>query len=588
MFEVEKRKLEEEILAFCESQGLPAPETISWNQIPFSGEWGLSTSFFQIAADEARSGKKVVVPKRAAELAEAAAQHLGTPAGFARVEAVKGYLNLYFSAPEFATRVVGSALKQAADFGRGQDTGQQIMVEFSQPNTHKAFHVGHLRNMIFGDALANILEFAGNRVIRANYIGDIGLHVMKWIWNYLNNHKDEKPPRGNQTGWVGKLYTEAVRLIDQNPDLEAEVQDLFARWERGDHTIKATWEETRGWSLESFNQVYNTLGIRFDRIYYESEFENSGKEIVEELITRGIAVDERPTGPVFVRVDDLLGLRKEKYRVLVILRSDSTSLYSTKDLALALRKFDDYNLDLSLYIVDIRQSLHFEQVFKTLEIGGYKQAQNCMHIAYQIVNLPGNVTMSSREGTMVLLERLINEAVERAMEIVRGNRPLLSQEAKEAIARIVGLGAIKFPMLARDNYKTLAFDWKSALDFNGYSSPYIQYACVRATSILKQAPDWRTYSADYKYRLAPIEIELINLISQLPEIIQRSASEFKTLPLADLAYDVAKAFNEFYNSCPVLKAPKQVRKSRLHLVAASRQVIWNCLDVLGIEVPESM
>jgi len=363
------------------------------------------------------------------------------------------------------------------------------MVEYSNPNTHKAFHVGHLRSAILGESLARILDFAGYDVVRANYIGDMGLHVIKWLWNYMHNHMGEKPPE-NTTSWMGDLYSEAVQRLESDPELEVEVRDLYSRWDQRDPEVVALWEETRQWSMDHFKEMYAILDIHFDRWYSNSEMEQPGKKVVQQLIEKGIAEDERSEdGPVIVRIDEKLGLEVEKYRVLVVLRSDGTALYATEDLALAIQKFEDYQLESSIYIVDVRQSLHFQQVFKTLEIAGYPWANRSQHLPYEVVNLPGNVVMASRDGTIVLLELLIEEAVQRAMQTVEEKNPSLSEEEKGAVAEAVGLGALKYPMLARDNAKIVTFDWQSALDFNGQAAPYIQYAHVRANSILRRLDD---------------------------------------------------------------------------------------------------
>ena len=338
MFKQETQNIETLIRRICQAQGVEISSGIKWQQIPFSGEWGISTSFFQIAADEARAKKaKINVPARASELAEIVAREIGDPEGFARVEAVKGYVNLYFSAPEYSTRVIESVLELGSEYGRGEDKGLRYMVEFSQPNTHKAFHVGHLRNLILGDALARILDFAGIEVVRANYIGDFGKDVIKWIWNYRARHADEKAPESDVTRWMGDLYAEATKELEASENGEEEIRELFDRWEAGDEEIHAQWEETRQWSLDGFAEIYEMMGVDFDRIYYESEVEKPGKEMVASLIEKGIAVDERDEGgPVIVKVDEQLGLDEEKYRVLVLLRSDSSSLYGAWDLALTL------------------------------------------------------------------------------------------------------------------------------------------------------------------------------------------------------------------------------------------------------------
>ncbi len=592
MFEAEQLQVEQKILAYCQEHSLPEP-TLTWGWIPFNGQWGIATSFFQLAAQEAKaSGVKVNVGARANELAAEVAAYLGVPKGFERVEAVKGYLNLYFSTADYARQVMTAVLEQGEDFGRGDAQNEQVMVEFSQPNTHKAFHVGHLRSAILGDTLCRLLSFAGFDVIRANFPGDIGLHVIKWLWNYMNFHAGEKPVT-DITRWMGDMYAEANRRLEANPELETEVRALYGRWDRRDPEVVKLWEETRQWSLTGFEELYEQLDIKFDRYYFPSMVEHPGKEMVDELIAKKIAQDERPDGPVIVKIDEKLGLTQEKYRVLVVLRSDNTALYATEDLALAKLKFSDYpKLSRSYYVVDVRQSLHFLQVFKTLELAGYDWAERCQHVPYELVTLPGNVVMASREGTVVLLENLIREATDRALQVVEEKNPDLEPAEKQAVAKAVGIGAIKYPMLARENARLVTFDWQAALDFNGQAAPYIQYAHVRANSILRKAgvktgTGLPTVS-EMNYPLASSEVQLIDLISRFPKEVQRAASELKPLHIANMAYELARAFSDFYNECPVLIAEEPVRSGRLRLVAVARQVLANSLSLLGITAPESM
>ncbi len=592
MFQQEQQNIEAKLKAFCAENDIPLAE-IKWGTIPFNGEWGISTSFFQLAANEARAGKRkgVPVPQRAVEMAEQAKASIGSVPGIGHIEAVKGYLNLYFSTAEYASRVVNTVINEGPRFGAGTPKGERVMLEFSQPNTHKAFHVGHLRSAILGDALSRIEEFAGFEVVRANYPGDMGLHVIKWLWNYLKNH-NEQEPEADITQWMGKVYADASHRIEENPELEAEVRAVYGLWDKRDPEVVALWEKTRQWSLEGFNQMYAALDIRFDKYYFNSEEEQPGKELVEELIKRGIATDERATGgAVIVKIDELLGLTKEQYRTTVILRSDGTALYATEDLALVLHKFRDYpDLARSIYIVDVRQSLHFTQVFKILEIAGYEQAKKCVHVSYELVTLPGNVVISSREGTVVLLEDLIREATSRAYSVVKEKNPNLSEGEMQAVAKAVGLGALKYPILARDNTKIVTFDWQSALDFNGQAAPYIQYAHVRCNSILRKAGvDSASLPAStFGYALEPAEVQLIELISRFPSEVQRAAAEYKPLVITSLAYESAKAFNDFYNTCPVIQAEPSIRDARLRLVAAARQTLANSLALLGITAPEVM
>ncbi len=587
MFEAEQHDVEEQLKRYAIAQGLVAP-VFSWTWIPFSGQWGIATSFFQLAAQESRQGKKVVVPQRAQELAAGATVVLGQPAGFERVEAVKGYLNLYFSTAEYAQRVLDTVLSEGSSFGKGFPKGEKVMVEFSQPNTHKAFHVGHLRSAILGDALCRILDFAGYDVVRTNYPGDIGLHVIKWLWNYMHYHAGEKPQK-DITRWMGDMYAEANRRLEEHPEAETEVRALYARWDQRDPDVVALWQETRQWSLDGFNEIYDQLNIHFDRYYFNSMVEHPGKVVVSELVSKGIAEDTRPDGPVIVKIDEKLGLTQEKYRVLVVLRSDNTALYATEDLALAKMKFTDYpDLVRSYYVVDVRQSLHFQQIFKTLEIAGYPWATRCVHVPYELVNLPGNVVMASREGTVVLLEDLMREATARAMQVVEQKNPDLDPAQKLAVSRAVGMGAIKYPMLGRENAKVVTFDWESALDFNGQAAPYIQYAHVRANSILRKAGGVVPPSQPVTFPLSPSEIQLVDLISRFPKEVQRVAVELKPLTICNMAYEMARAFTNFYSECPVLSAEEPVRSSRLRMVAAARQAIANMLGLLGITAPEAM
>jgi arginyl-tRNA synthetase len=390
---------------------------------------------------------------------------------------------------------------------------------------------------------------------------------------------------------MGEVYAEAAHRIEADPDLETELRTLYARWDQRDPEIVALWERTREWSLEGFRQMYAALDVRFDVYYFNSQEEKPGKEVVEELVRRGIATDDRPQGgAVIVKIDEVLGLDKEQYRTAVVLRSDGTALYATEDLALTLHKFRDYpDLAKSVYVVDVRQSLHFTQVFKILEIAGHTQAQKCSHVSYELVTLPGNVVVSSREGTVVLLEDLLREATTRARAEARKKNPALSEAQLESVAKAVGLGALKYPILARENTKMVTFDWQTALDFNGQAAPYIQYAHVRCNSILRKAGGMPEVGrSTFDYELNSAEIQLIDMISRFPGEVQRAAAEYKPLAIASIAYDIAKAFAGFYDACPVVQAEPQVREARLRLVVAVKYVLANALSLLGITAPEVM
>ncbi len=583
MFKEVKNDIGQKIDEFCLQNELPTGK-VEFRNIPFSGEWGIAAPLFPLAA--ADPNKTGPVPQHAQFLAEKIKDILGVPEGFTRSEAVRGYLNLYFDTGLYAASVVEQINQQGQKFGNTDPTNQLVMVEYSNPNTHKPLHVGHLRNVILGGSVCNVLEASGKKVIRANYIGDIGLHVIKWMCNYEMYHQGEEPGE-DKMRWMADLYSEADRRFHEQEGFEEIVRAYFTRWDEGDEHIHDLWLQTRQWSMDGFAQVYELLGEHFDRIYFESDVEDSGKVLVDQLIEDGLATDGRPENPVFVDLDAILGT-KEEYRVAVVLRSDSTSLYATKELPLAIMKFEEYGLDQSIYVIDVRQSLHMKQMKKVLELMGYEWANDMHHLAYEIVNLPGNVIMSSRDGTVVLLDGLVREATQRALTVVREKNPELDEAIMEDVALKVAIGAIKYPMISRENTKIVTFDWDTALDFNGQSAPYIQYAIVRANSILRRAGHLTTIAAEFGYGLEPSEINLIELLSKLPDEITKAAKEFKPSSLAAYAYELAKAFNDFYNQCQVLKAEDQLRASRLALVQATKVCLEKTLNLLGIQAPQVM
>jgi arginyl-tRNA synthetase len=583
MFEDIKNQISQIIDNFCLQNGLPIGK-VEFRSIPFSGEWGMAAPLFSLAA--ADPNKTGPVPQHAQFLAEKIRDVVGLPEGFTRSEAVRGYLNFYFDTGLYAANVVEQINKQGHQYGNASPADQTVMVEYSNPNTHKPLHVGHLRNVILGGSVCNILEASGKKVIRANYIGDIGLHVIKWMCNYEMYHAGEEPG-ADKMRWMADLYSEADRRFHEQEGFEETVRAYFARWDTGDEQIHDLWLQTRQWSMDGFAQIYQLLGEHFDRIYFESDVEDSGKVLVDQLIKDGLATDGRPENPVIVDLDTILGT-KEEYRVAVVLRSDGTSLYATKELPLAIMKFEEYALDESIYVIDVRQSLHMKQMQKILELMGYEWARHMHHLAYEIVNLPGNVIMSSRDGTVVLLDDLVSEATQRALAVVREKNPELDGVMMQDVAQKVALGAIKYPMISRENTKIVTFDWDSALDFNGQSAPYIQYAIVRANSILRKARELHDVSAKFGYALEPSEVNLIELLSKLPDEISKSAKEFKPSSLASYAYELAKAFNDFYNQCQVLKVDGDLRDSRLALVKAARICLEKTLNLLGIQAPQVM
>jgi len=307
------------------------------------------------------------------------------------------------------------------------------------------------------------------------------------------------------------------------------------------------------------------------------------------LIQRNIAEDERPQGgAVIVKIDEKLGLTKEKYRTAVVLRSDGTSLYLTKDLALAKVKFEQYHVDRSIYVVDFRQSLHFQQAFKILEMWGFPQAEKCYHLSYGYVTLPDGA-MSSRRGRVALFKEVYDEAIKRVLAVESEKTGDIPENERVKIAQQIGLGALVYSMLSVDNNKDIVFDINEALAFDGHTGPYIQNAHVRANSILKKANIQDLSNASFDYDLTKNEIELIEQISRFPNAVQQAANEYRPLVMAAYAYDLANAFHSFYHAVPVTQTEDEnIRNARLQLVAAAKQTIANALRLLDIQAPDVM
>ncbi|OGO62206.1 MAG: arginine--tRNA ligase, partial [Chloroflexi bacterium RBG_19FT_COMBO_50_10] len=311
MFESQQQVISDKIRSYCTEHHLPQAGEITWNPIPFSGEWGITTSFFHLAAQESRAlkettGQSINVAQRAQELAITIAQYLGTQPGFVRIEPVNGYLNLYYSSAEYSQRLVDTVLEQGSDFGRGIPKNERVMIEYAQPNMLHSFHIGHFRNAILGEALARLVEFAGFDTIRATYPGDIGLGVITVLWIYQKFYQGEEPTGIHERGqWLLKLYIEAIAMLEpkdgetpeqktQREAFDAERRELYRQWNVKDPVVRELWCKTRQWSLDELNAIFKMLEINMDVWFFESEVDEPAKAIVEELITKGIADDERP------------------------------------------------------------------------------------------------------------------------------------------------------------------------------------------------------------------------------------------------------------------------------------------------------
>ncbi len=379
-------------------------------------------------------------------------------------------------------------------------------------------------------------------------------------------------------------------MVEAERDLGGGDARPLPGWDRKDPALVALWERTRQWSLDQLHAIFAQLDAPIDVYFFESEVEEPGRKIVQDLLDRGIA--EISDGLPVVKIDEKLGLTKETYRTLPVLRSDGTTLYATKDLALAEVKFEQFHIDHSIYVVDARQSLYVQQIFKILELMGFSEAAKCRHLPYELLILPDG-TMSSRTGNVVFFEDVAAEAISRARSAVDEKNPDLPEEKKAEIAQSVGMGALLYGMLDRDNNKQIVFEWEAALSFDGHAAPYIQYAHARACRILERAAAEGIARPDATAALhlrdpATEELNLLEQIGNFPAEVRRAAELDKPLIIANYVYDLAKRFSDFYGACPVMQAEPPTRTARLSLVDATRQTLANALALLGIHAPDVM
>lgn len=512
------------------------------------------------------------------DVAEKLLELVEEPSTFKEVKIMGAYLNFHLDEKKFAKKVVSASLKD--DYGKLEEKEEKVMLEYSQPNPLKAFHIGHVRGTSIGDSLARILEYSGREVIKANYYNDMGTHVARVIWCYLNFHSGETP--GREVGkWFADLYSEAAKKVEETEGAEAEVSEILEKIEEEDEEVTEVWKRLRDMSIEEFDRIYDELGVEFNEIFYESEVVERGKEIVEELKEKDIA--EKSEGAVIVDLEEYdLG-------TLLLVKSDGTNLYSVKDLALAEKKMKEFDMDKSMYVVGVEQRLYFQQLFKTLELMGLKKAEKCEHLAYELVNLASGEKISSREGTAILYKDLRKKMIEKAMKEILARNPEMNPSKQGEIAKKIAIGAMKFNMLNVGNNKTIFFDWDSALNFEGETAPYIQYAGVRAKRILEELEKEPKISKVKFENVCEEEHKLLTHVARFPTILKESAEKNKPYVISNYLYELAELFNTFYNNCRVIDADSEkLNKMRALIVSATFNTLKTCFYLLGIDIPERM
>ena len=530
-----------------------------------------------------------------------------------RFNAVGGFLNLVLSQAAWADML----LKIDADehFGERQATDDSplVMVEYSSPNTNKPLHLGHVRNNLLGWSLAQILAANGNRVVKTNIVNDRGIHICKSMLAWLKYGNGETPESSGKKGdhLIGdyyvafdKHYREEVKELkakfvaegmdDEKAEEKAkaeapliqEAHDMLVKWEQGDPEVRALWEKMNAWVYAGFDETYQKLGVGFDKIYYESQTYLKGKAKVLEGLEKGV-FEKHEDGSVWADLTDE-GLDKK-----ILLRSDGTSVYITQDIGTAQMRFTDYPIDKMIYVVGNEQNYHFQVLSILLDRLGFKWGRELVHFSYGMVELP-NGKMKSREGTVVdaddLIELMITDARRTADEA--GKNGDLTEEEKQEIARIVGMGALKYFILKVDARKNMLFNPEESIDFNGNTGPFIQYTHARIKSIMRKAEELGVKSEELGMALASLNEKEINLIQKMNDyaaVVEQAGKDYSPSGIANYCYELTKEFNQWYHDYSVLNADdEQTKRTRLLIAKNVAKTIKNSMRLLGIEVPERM
>ena len=517
---------------------------------------------------------------------------------------VKGFLNISFS-PVYWNRLFASILSDGS-FGQLPSTGKTIMVEFSSPNTNKPLHLGHIRNILLGWSVSRLLEANGHKVMKVNLVNDRGIHICKSMLAWLKTADGQTPESSGKKGdhLVGDCYVafndiyrkEVKELVaggmseeeaEKNAPSLKEAQEMLLKWEQGDAGVVALWKKMNSWVYAGFDKTYEDLGISFDRTYYESQTYLLGKALVQKGLDMGI-FERDPDGSVWCDLTSD-GLDRK-----LLLRGDGTSVYMTQDLGTAEQRFSEYNLDEHIYVVGNEQNYHFQVLKLILKKLGFAWSDNIYHLSYGMVELPEG-KMKSREGTVVdaddLLEKMYNTAKETSLEL--GKIDNMTEAEQHELFRKLSLGALKYFIIKVDPKKTMLFDPKESIDFNGNTGPFIQYTHARIKSILRKAAGRGiSFGADAvrdDIALSAKEIRLIKIIDMYPGKIAEGGQAHSPAVIANYAYDLAKEFNQYYHDTPVLREEDEaLLKYRLALLSMIAEVLVKAMDILGIQLPERM
>lgn len=509
----------------------------------------------------------------AADLAE----NIEAKGAISKVMPLGGYVNFFVNKSQLAETVINDVLTKKEKYGH-TDLGQDkaVVIDFSSPNIAKPFHIGHIRTTVIGNALYKIYDSQGYNVVRVNHLGDYGTQFGKLIVAF-KLWGSKEAVEANPIPELLKLYVKFHEEAEQKPEMEDEARAWFTKLENGDEEAKALWQWFRDESLKEFARVYELLDIEFDSYAGESFYSDKMGVVIDQLKEKGLLVQSQGTNVV-----DL-----EQYNMppALITKNDGSTLYMTRDLAAAIYRKNTYDFDKCIYVVGSQQSLHFQQLFKVLELMGYEWSKDLIHVPFGMVALEEG-TMSTRKGRVVFLEDVLKQAVEKTKEIVLSKNP--NAKNVEQIAKQVGVGAVVFQELSNSRIKDYTFSWSRTLSFEGETGPYVQYTHARCCAVLRKAEEEVTADINYDLLSEGDGAEVLKVIGSFNKAILAAMRKNEPHIITRFVLDLAQAFNKFYHDNPILVDDVEVRKARLALVAATRQTIENALALLGMHAPERM
>ncbi|MCX6780084.1 MAG: arginine--tRNA ligase [Candidatus Magasanikbacteria bacterium] len=565
-------KLEEKILQILSDNGLNFNIQFSTPPNPQMGD--LAFPCFELAKQQGKNPVECATSVKEV-LEKSSLQKYGVD----KVITAGPYVNFFLNSGAVAKTTLELIEKQSKKYGfNTSQKGKKVIIEYPSNNTHKELHIGHLRNICLGNALNNIFAANGVEITPINYLNDFGAHVAKCLWGLQKFHNNEKPPKGQEQKWLGEIYAEASKYLEDHPELKEESFAMQKNLEARDKSIWPLFKKTRQWSIDGFDKAFKELGLKLSHTFYEQDVKDNGQKIVDELIKKGIATVGEG-GAI------ILDLTSENLDIALLRKSNGAGLYLTSDLGLAVAKNKKYkNISESITLTGSEQNFYFKQLFKVLQKAGYNYKMT--HIGYGLVMLPDG-KMSSRKGKVILYDDVRDEVYGKILEETVKRHTDWNKKKIAKTAWTVAMAAIKFDFLKHEAAKTIVFDFAAATKFEGFTGPYVLYMVARINSILRKAKPGKT--VDFGLLSSTEEKQLIIMLGEYGEAIKKSFNNYNPSVLTKYSFDVAQAFSNFYAKHSVLNNDnKEIIKARLALCSATKQVLQNCLSILSIDTVDEM